>query len=59
MLYNIPAMDNLALGDIKKIPDKERIRKAAQAAGIDDVLDRLPLMVTILCLKSFLKAARN
>lgn len=42
VLYNIPAIDNLALGDIKKIPDKERIRKAAQAAGIDDVLDRLP-----------------
>ena len=42
VLYNIPAIDNLALGDVKKIPDKEKIRKAAQAAGIDDVLDRLP-----------------
>ncbi len=42
VLYNIPAIDNLALGDIKKILDKERIRKAAQDAGIDDVLDRLP-----------------
>jgi ATP-binding cassette subfamily B protein len=41
-LYNIPAAENLAIGDVLQKPDKERIKKAAQAAGIADILEQLP-----------------
>ncbi|HEY6915658.1 MAG TPA: ABC transporter ATP-binding protein, partial [Paludibacter sp.] len=41
-LYNIPAIENLGLGDINTPIDLNRAKKAAQAAGIDDVLERLP-----------------
>ena len=41
-LYNIPAIENLGLGDIHSPIDIEKAKKAAQAAGINDVLERLP-----------------
>jgi len=41
-LYNLAAIDNLALGDIDSPIDMERARKAAQEAGIADIIDRLP-----------------
>ncbi len=41
-LYNISVAENLALGNIQISPDMEKAKKAAQAAGIDDVLEQLP-----------------
>lgn len=41
-LYNLAAIDNLALGNIDSPIDLERARKAAQEAGIADVIERLP-----------------
>ncbi len=41
-LYNIPAIENLGLGDIHTSFDLNRAQKAAQAAGIADVIERLP-----------------
>jgi ATP-binding cassette subfamily B protein len=41
-LYNIPAIENLGLGDISTPIDLEKAKKAAQAAGIDEVIEHLP-----------------
>ena len=41
-LYNIPAIENLGLGNILTPIDLNKARKAAQAAGIADVIERLP-----------------
>jgi ATP-binding cassette subfamily B protein len=41
-LYNLPAIENLRLGDISLPFDLERAKKAAQAAGIDEVFRQLP-----------------
>ncbi|MGB4415653.1 MAG: signal peptidase I [Paludibacter sp.] len=41
-LYNISVAENLALGNIQISLDMEKAKKAAQAAGIDDVLEQLP-----------------
>jgi ATP-binding cassette subfamily B protein len=42
-LYNLTAMENIFLGDISKPLSKDEIIKAARNAGIDDVLEKLPL----------------
>jgi len=41
-LYNVPALENIALGNIHEKVSEERVRKAAEAAGIADILERLP-----------------
>lgn len=41
-LYNIPAMENIGLGNIQTNFDSEKVKEAAQAAGVADVLERLP-----------------
>jgi len=41
-LYNIPAIENLGLGNINTPLQLEKARKAAQEAGIDEVLQNLP-----------------
>jgi ATP-binding cassette subfamily B protein len=41
-LYNIPAIENLGLGDVKTELDPDKAKKAARAAGIADVIERLP-----------------
>jgi len=41
-LYNIPAIENLGLGDVKIELDPDKAKKAARAAGIADVIERLP-----------------
>jgi len=41
-LYNITALENLGLGDVDAPIDLEKAKKAAQAAGIDTVLENLP-----------------
>lgn len=40
--YALSAHENIAVGDISRQPDLERVRSAAAAAGIDDTLTRLP-----------------
>ncbi|MBP1676414.1 MAG: transporter related protein [Bacteroidetes bacterium] len=42
-LYNVSAMQNIALGKSHEKPDMDLVKDAAQKAGIDDVLDKLPL----------------
>ncbi len=41
-LYNVSALQNIALGNIDEKPDLEKITEAAKAAGIHEVLDNLP-----------------
>ncbi len=41
-LYTIPAFENIGLGNTKIPFDKERAKKAGQAAGIDSVIEQLP-----------------
>ena len=41
-LYNVSAASNIGLGDVSSDFDIERARKAARAAGIEDVLAKLP-----------------
>lgn len=41
-LYNISALQNIALGNINSEPDIEKIKEAANCAGIDEVLRNLP-----------------
>jgi len=41
-LYNVPALENIALGNIGEKVSDDKVRKAAEAAGISDVLERLP-----------------
>lgn len=41
-LYNIPAIENLFLGDSSHAFDIVKAKNAAQAAGIDEVLEKLP-----------------
>lgn len=41
-LYNVPALENIALGNILEKVSEEKVHKAAQAAGIADVLELLP-----------------
>ncbi len=40
-LYNITAHENLELGNIKQPVNPEKIRQAAKAAGIDEILESL------------------
>jgi ATP-binding cassette subfamily B protein len=41
-LYNIEAIENIGLGDTSKPVDLKKAKKAAQAAGIDEVIGQLP-----------------
>ena len=41
-LYNIPAIENIGLGNIQAELNLEKAKKAARAAGIDDIIERLP-----------------
>jgi ATP-binding cassette subfamily B protein len=41
-LYNVSAIENVQLGNIQAKMDIERAKKAFQAAGIAEVIDRLP-----------------
>ncbi len=42
MLYNLSAGENIRLGDIDTQEIDEKIRSAAKAAGIDDIISQLP-----------------
>jgi ATP-binding cassette subfamily B protein len=42
MSYDLPAAENIGLGDVAALDDLPRIRAAARRAGIDDKLDGLP-----------------
>ncbi|NER81950.1 MAG: ABC transporter ATP-binding protein [Leptolyngbya sp. SIO1D8] len=42
MTYQLPANENIALGDLTALPEKDRIQAAAIGAGIHDKLMRLP-----------------
>jgi ATP-binding cassette subfamily B protein len=40
--YHLPAWENIWLGDAASAPDRERIVRAAERAGADAAIDRLP-----------------
>lgn len=42
MTYDLPASENVGLGDVAALDDLARIRTAAAFAGIDEALDALP-----------------
>jgi ATP-binding cassette subfamily B protein len=41
-LYNLTAEENILLGDVERIASYQEIKKAAEEAGIADVLEALP-----------------
>jgi ATP-binding cassette, subfamily B, bacterial len=41
-LYNIPVADNIGLGRVDASFDIEKVKDSAKAAGIDDVIQKLP-----------------
>jgi ATP-binding cassette, subfamily B, bacterial len=41
-LYNLAALENIRLGDASIPIDMEKAKKAAQSAGIDEIIERLP-----------------
>lgn len=41
-MYNLPVLDNLALGDINHPFDLEKARRAAALAGLEEVIEKLP-----------------
>lgn len=41
-LYNLSAAENIALGDVRRTFDLERVRMAAENAGISNMLEHLP-----------------
>lgn len=41
-LYNLSALENIALGNPAIAPDKSKARQAAEVAGIHDVIQQLP-----------------
>jgi ATP-binding cassette, subfamily B, bacterial len=41
-LYNVSALNNILLGRLEKNVDMEKLKKAAEAAGIAEVLENLP-----------------
>jgi ATP-binding cassette, subfamily B, bacterial len=40
--YHLPAWENIALGDVSRLGDRERIAEAARRSGADAVIRRLP-----------------
>ena len=40
--YNAPVGENIALGDVALSPDEMNIQTAAEAAGADEIIERLP-----------------
>jgi ATP-binding cassette subfamily B protein len=40
--YSMPVWENIGLGDVARLEDRERIREAARRAGADGVIRRLP-----------------
>ncbi|MEV5571868.1 ABC transporter ATP-binding protein [Spirillospora sp. NPDC052269] len=42
MDYDLTAAENIGLGDLDAIDDLDRIRAAAERAGVDEVVERLP-----------------
>ncbi len=42
-LYNLTAIDNIRMGDINRVLSENSVKEAAKMAGIDDVLEQLPL----------------
>jgi ATP-binding cassette subfamily B protein len=41
-LYNLTAAENIALGNIHSNFDLEKVKEAAQKAGVDDIIEKLP-----------------
>jgi ATP-binding cassette subfamily B protein len=42
MLYNLPAGENIRLGNIESAKDFSSLRQAARSAGVDELLNNLP-----------------
>jgi ATP-binding cassette subfamily B protein len=42
MRYDLTVADNIGLGDLERLHDEERIRSAAQLAGVGKIIDGLP-----------------
>ncbi|NTW33564.1 MAG: ABC transporter ATP-binding protein [Bacteroidetes bacterium] len=42
-LYNMTALENIFLGDISNTSSPDKIKQAAKNAGIDDIIEKLPL----------------
>jgi ATP-binding cassette subfamily B protein len=42
MCYDLTAVENIGMGDLARLGDRERIREAAELAGADAAISRLP-----------------
>jgi ATP-binding cassette subfamily B protein len=54
MHYDLTAAENIALGDIDALGDRDRIRTAARLAGIHDTIEQLPNSYDTLLSRMFL-----
>jgi ATP-binding cassette, subfamily B, bacterial len=57
MEYDLPAAENIAVGDLSALGDRERIVAAARRAGVHDTLAALPLGYDTLLSRIFFGAA--
>jgi ATP-binding cassette subfamily B protein len=53
MNYDLPAADNIAIGDLGALDDEPRLRRAAAEAGIDETLSALPQGYRTMLSRSF------
>ena len=53
MTYELSAHDNIALGELSVIDDRSRVRAAADTAGLDEALQRLPRGYETLLTRTF------
>jgi ATP-binding cassette, subfamily B, bacterial len=57
MAYDLTAAENIGLGDVHVMTDEERIRSAAERAGIDGVVEGLPLGYDTMLSRTFTQDA--
>lgn len=57
MNYDLPAFENIALGDLAHLDDRDRLEAAARHAGVHDVLAALPLGYDTMLSRSFRRSA--
>ncbi|MFG3552162.1 ABC transporter ATP-binding protein [Streptomyces sp. NPDC047725] len=59
MDYDLTAAENIALGDLDALHDRERLRTAARQAGVDRVLEGLPRGYDTLLSRTFVMEAEK
>jgi ATP-binding cassette, subfamily B, bacterial len=59
MCYDLTAAENIGMGDLARLDDYERISEAAQLAGVDEAISRLPRGYDTLLTRMFFASAKE